>query len=132
MERKRLSGLEKLVMDYVWSHPGCSVSACRDALDASDRSLKENTVRTIFQRLEKKGYVSHEMDGRTYLYRAVEPRKNVAAAAVRQLIDRFCGGSLEELLVGMVENDVVSREELADLTKKIVQKKSTQKRESKA
>lgn len=127
MEQKRLSSLEKLVMDYVWLHPGCSVAACRDALDKSSRPLKETTVRTLFQRLVKKGYVTHEADGRTYLYHAVEPRKSVAATAVQQVIDRFCGGSLEELLVGMVENDVVTREELAELTRRITQKKKESK-----
>lgn len=128
MEIKRLSGLEQLVMDFVWTHPGCSVAECRDALAASTKPLKETTVRTIFQRLAKKGYVVHETDGRTYVYRAVQPRKSVAAQAVRQIINRFCGGSLEELLTGMVENDVVDRQELADLTRRIAQKKGSAKK----
>ena len=116
--RKRLSDLEQLVMDYVWQHPDSTVAACRDGL-ASTRPLKETTVRTLFQRLETKGYVTHKLDGRTFLYRAAEARKNVAAQAVRQIVDRFCGGSLEELLVGLVDNDVVSRKELQQLARKI-------------
>lgn len=87
------------------------------------RPLKETTVRTLFQRLETKGYVRHEVEGRTYVYRAVEARKNVAAQAVRQIVDRFCGGSLEEMLVGLVDNDMVSREELQHLARKIASKK---------
>jgi len=117
--RKRLSELEQLVMDYVWKNPGCTVTACRDALSAASRPLKETTVRTLLQRLAQKGYVTHKVDGRTYLYRASEPRKNVAAQAAKQLIDRFCGGSLEELLVGLVDNDIVSRKELQQLALKI-------------
>jgi len=120
--RKRLSELEQLVMDYVWRNPGCTVSACRDAI-ASMRPLKETTVRTLFQRLETKGYVTHKIDGRTFLYRAAEGRQSVAAAAVKQIVDRFCGGSLEELLVGLVDNDVVSRKELQQLTRRIASKK---------
>jgi BlaI family transcriptional regulator, penicillinase repressor len=121
--RKRLSELEQLVMDYVWRNPGCTVSACREALSAADRPLKETTVRTLLQRLAQKGYVSHKVDGRTYLYRASEPRTNVAAAAAKQIIDRFCGGSLEELLVGLVDNDMVSRKELQQLARRIGSKK---------
>jgi predicted transcriptional regulator len=120
--RKRLSELEQLVMDYVWKNPGCTASACRDAL-ANVRPLKETTVRTLFQRLESKGYVTHKVDGRTYVYRAAEARKNVAAQAVRQIVDRFCGGSLEEMLVGLVDNDVVSRKELQQLARKIAAKR---------
>ena len=127
MAPRRLSPLEHLLMDFVWSHPDCSVSQCRDALSASARPLKENTVRTLLLRLENKGYVRHSADGRTYLYRAAEPRRNVAAQAVKQIIDRFCNGSLEELLVGMVANDVVRRKELADLARRITRKKKEKK-----
>ncbi|HYP08821.1 MAG TPA: BlaI/MecI/CopY family transcriptional regulator, partial [Bryobacteraceae bacterium] len=99
-----------------------SVNACQESLSAS-RPFKESTVRTLFQRLEQKGYVRHEADGRTYLYHAMKPRSNVAATAVKQIIDRFCGGSLEELLVGMVDNDLVDRKELRELARKISAKK---------
>jgi BlaI family penicillinase repressor len=121
--RKRLSELEQLVMDYVWRNPGCTVSACQDALSAMDRPLKETTVRTLLQRLAQKGYVTHKVDGRTYLYRASEARTSVAAHAAKQIIDRFCGGSLEELLVGLVDNDMVSRKELQQLARRIGSKK---------
>ena len=117
--RKRLSELEQLVMDTIWARPGASSDAVRAGLAESGRPLKESTVRTLLARLEKKGYVSHEVEGRTYLYHAVGGRQNVAAEAVRQIIDRFCGGSLEQLLVGMVDNRVVSRKELGALARKI-------------
>jgi hypothetical protein len=55
--------------------------------------LKETTVRTLLRRLEQKGY-EHEAEGRAYLYRAAEPPGHLAARAVRQIIDRFCVGSL--------------------------------------
>lgn len=117
--RKRLSELEQLVMDTIWSKPGASADEVREVLAASGRPLKESTVRTLLARLEKKGYVSHDVDGRTYLYRAVEGRQNVAAEAVRQIIDRFCGGSLEQLLVGMIDHRVVDRKELEAIARKI-------------
>jgi BlaI family transcriptional regulator, penicillinase repressor len=41
---------------------------------------------------------------------------------VRQILDRFCDGSLEQLLVGMVENEVVDREELRRLAQKLGRK----------
>ena len=65
-------------------------------------------------RLEK-GYLQHEEEGRAYLYRAVEPARSLAARAVRQIVDRFCQGSLEELVSGMVEAKVVSKGELERL-----------------
>jgi BlaI family transcriptional regulator, penicillinase repressor len=81
----------------------------------STRSLKEATIRTILRRLEQKGYLAHEADGRAYVYRAVEPRRGLAARAVRQIIDRFCHGSVEDLVSGMVDAKLLTKAELRAL-----------------
>jgi predicted transcriptional regulator len=105
-------------MDYMWANPGCSADQCRAGLDAL-KGLKDSTVRTVLRRLEDKGYLTHTVEGRTYLYRAVEGRANVAADAVRGIVDRLCGGSVEQLLVGMVDSEVIDSDELEQLARKI-------------
>src|SRR5574340_44156 len=115
---KGLGEIEQLVMDYVWSHGPCSAEDCREAL-AATRPMKESTVRTILRRLEEKGFVAHEIKGRTYIYRPLQARQNVAVRAVKHIIDRFCGGSAEELLVGMVQNSVIRRDQLEKLERRI-------------
>jgi predicted transcriptional regulator len=47
----------------------------------------------------------------------------VAARAVKHIIDRFCGGSVEQLMIGMVDNAVVDRKELDRLARKIAARK---------
>ncbi len=123
---KGLGQVEQIVMDFVWTHGPCSAESCREALKPA-RPLKESTVRTILRRLEQKGFVTHEIEGRTYIYRAAEERRNVAVRAVRNIIDRFCGGSAEELVVGMVDNAVIGREQLERLARKIAQQKTQEK-----
>jgi len=123
---KGLGDIEQLVMDYVWANGPCSAEACREALAAS-RPMKESTVRTILRRLEEKGFVAHETSGRTYIYRALQARQNVAVRAVKNIIDRFCGGSAEELLVGMVQNSVIRRDQLEKLARRIAREKSASK-----
>jgi predicted transcriptional regulator len=49
------------------------------------------------------------------LYRATEPSRSLAARAVRQIIDRFCQGSVEELVSGMVEAKALNGDELRRL-----------------
>ena len=83
------------------------------------RRLKESTVRTVLHRLEEKGYVRHTVDGRTYVYEAAQPRGRVAAQAVQRIVDWFCNGSVEEVLVGMVENAMLDRKQLQALAAKI-------------
>lgn len=110
-------------MDFVWGHGPCSAEACREALKP-ERPMKESTVRTILRRLEEKGFVTHEIRGRTYIYRAAEARRNVAVRAVRNIIDRFCDGSAEELVAGMVDNAVIGREALERIAGKIAQQRN--------
>jgi BlaI family transcriptional regulator, penicillinase repressor len=123
---KGLGEIEQLVMDFVWAHGPCSAESCREAL-ADSRAMKESTVRTILRRLEEKGFVAHEIQGRTYIYRALQARRNVAVRAVKHIIDRFCGGSAEELLVGMVQNSVIRREQLEKLARRIAREKAAEK-----
>jgi BlaI family transcriptional regulator, penicillinase repressor len=115
-----------MIMDYLWARGPCSAESCREAL-AATRPMKESTVRTVLSRLEQKGFVAHEVEGRTYIYRAAEPRQNVAVRAVKSIIDRFCGGSAEELVVGMVDHAVIDREQLERLARKIAQQKTAEK-----
>ena len=80
-------------------------------------------MRTVLRRLEEKGYVTHTVDGRTYIYKAADARTNVAARAVRHLIDKFCGGSAEELVIGLVKNEVLDAKQLERLARRIAQQK---------
>jgi BlaI family penicillinase repressor len=114
--------LEQFIMDYVWAHPNCTAEMCREGL-AGQRRLKDSTIRTILRKLEDKGYVTHKVEGRTFVYRAVDTKRGVAAQAVKQLIDRFCGGSVEELLVGLVDNQLLKPGQLQRLAQKIASRK---------
>lgn len=105
-------------MDYIWTHGPSTSEACREAL-ASSRPMKDSTIRTVMRRLEEKGYISHEIQGRTFIYKASDARQNVAVRAVKGIIDRFCGGSAEQLVLGMVDNAVLDRRQLERLARKI-------------
>jgi len=117
-----LGAIEQLIMEHVWLHGPTTAESCREALHAR-HAMKDSTVRTVLRRLEEKGFLRHQVDGRTYVYRAIHGRRNIAARAVSHIVDRFCGGSVEQLLVGMVENDVLDRDELQRLAQRIAQKK---------
>jgi len=115
---KNLGYVEQIVMDYIWSHGPSTSEACREAL-APSRPMKDSTIRTVLRRLEEKGYLTHEIEGRTFIYRAADARQNVAVRAVKGIIDRFCGGSAEQLVLGMVDNAVLDRKQLERLARKI-------------
>ena len=126
---KNLGDVEQAVMDYVWSHGPCTAEDCREAL-ARSRPMKDSTIRTVLRRLEAKGYVAHELEARTFIYRAAEARENVAARAVKHIIDRFCDGSAEQLVMGMVDSNVLGRKDLERMARKIAQSRESQRKSS--
>jgi BlaI family transcriptional regulator, penicillinase repressor len=112
--RPLLTDLENEVMQAVWAGGTCTVEAVHRIVSRK-RNLKETTTRTLLRRLEQKGYLNHEPDGRAYVYRAAESARSLAARAVRQIMDRFCQGSVEELVSGMVEAKVLKKEDIDKL-----------------
>jgi len=114
--RAPLTELENHIMAAIWTGGPCSVEAVHQAISRQHK-LKETSVRTLLRRLEQKGYLRHEVEGRAYIYSAVEPARGLAARAVRQIIDHLCQGSVEELVTGMVDARVLSSRELDQLAR---------------
>jgi predicted transcriptional regulator len=113
-------------MKAVWDGGPSSVEAVHAKVTKTHK-LKETSVRTLLRRLEQKGYLRHKMEGRAYIYSAVEPAKGLAARAVRQIIDHLCQGSVEELVSGMVEAKVLSTRELDQLARFVETRRREQK-----
>jgi BlaI family penicillinase repressor len=118
--RPALSPLENETMNVLWSLGKATADDVRQAFGKA-RDFKESTVRTLLRRLEEKCYVEHEVDGRTYVYRPKVDKQDVAAQAVRGIVDRFCQGSVESLLVGMVNDDLITPGKLQQLADKIAE-----------
>jgi BlaI family penicillinase repressor len=109
--RPPLSHLEQEVMNIVWARGNVSATDVQTAL-TPQRILRGSTIRTVLTRLQEKGYLEHAVNGRTFMYSSVEPPRNLAVRAVKQIVDRFCHGSVESLLVGMVDDEIVNPDEL--------------------
>jgi BlaI family penicillinase repressor len=124
--RSPLTPLESDVMQAVWDAGPCTVDAVHRTV-SRNRNIKETSIRTLLRRLEQKGYLKHEEEARAYVYRAVQPARSLAAHAVRQILDRLCQGSMEELVSGMVDAKVLTKGEMDRLSEFV----STAKRGSK-
>jgi len=116
-----LGDLEREVMQLVWANGPVTAETVREQLS---RPLKESTVRTVLRRLEEKGYTTHTVDGRTYVYQAAEDRGRVAAKAVQRIVDWFCNGSVEEVLVGMVDRAMLDQKQLRALADQVARAKA--------
>lgn len=111
-----LGELERSILLIVWRLGTITAEHVREELG---RPLKDSTIRTVLRRLEEKGYVAHSVENRAFVYRPAETRQRVAGRAVKRIMDWFCEGSVEALLVGMVDSKVLDRAELQRLADRI-------------
>jgi BlaI family transcriptional regulator, penicillinase repressor len=119
-ENKPLSPLELQVMEMLWARTSMTADDVRTALSPA-RPLKDSTIRTVLRRLEEKGYLEHSTEGRTFIYKPKDSAQRTAGNAVRQIIDRFWNGSVEQFLLGMVQNEIVDEDELKRLAARIAE-----------
>jgi BlaI family transcriptional regulator, penicillinase repressor len=113
-----LTELQQAILDFLWKQGPASADQVREAIRPR-HVLKDASVRTLLRRLEARGYLTHSLDGKVFIYEATAARQNVAARAARLLIDRFWGGSAEQFLLGMVDEKVLTAAELRRLVKKV-------------
>ncbi len=121
-----LGELERSILSIVWRLGSVTADQAREELD---RPLKDSTIRTVLRRLEEKGYLTHSVDDRTFIYSPAQSRQRVAGRAAKRIVDWFCEGSVEALLVGMVDSKVLDRAELQRLADRIA---AAQKKEAKS
>ena len=116
--RRHLTELQQAILELFWSKESATSEEVREALRAR-YPLKDSSIRTLLRRLEARGYLSHRLDGRMFVYRARVLPRRVAARAVQHIIDRFCSGSVEQFLIGMVDEKVLSIRELERLARRV-------------
>jgi BlaI family penicillinase repressor len=113
-----LGELEAEVMRLLWQHGSGSAEVVRAWVE---RPLKESTIRTVLRRLEQKGYVSHMVEGRTYVYAPSSPADEIAARSVRGLAELLYRGSVADLVVGLMGKTRLAPKELDRLAELIAQ-----------
>ena len=115
---KPLTELQQAILERIWGQGPATAEQVRDSL-LPKHPLSDSSVRTLLRRLESQGYLRHRVEGKTFVYEAAESPASSAARTVRHLIERFWAGSAEQFLVGMVDEKVLSAEQLEQLAKKV-------------
>lgn len=117
-QKTELGPLEDAVMKVIWESGESTADEVRQKVD-SETELKDSTIRTVLRRLEAKGLLSHRLEGRTFVYFQKVARESLAARAVKGIADRFCKGSISDLLLGMANDQMVTAQELEELAEKV-------------
>lgn len=127
-ESRRLPGLsaaQREIMEIVWERGEVSASDVREILSQT-RAVARNTVRTLLERMEEKGWLTHREEGRTYLYSAAQPRPVAIGQAVLNVVDHVCGGSPEVLLSALLDHRGLTAAELSRIRSLLEKAKANQ------
>jgi predicted transcriptional regulator len=101
-------------MNVLWQRGSGTVQQVLDSLPAKP-ALAYNSVLTTVRILERKGYVRHIKDGRAHVYAPAVARQEASRSEISHLVNRFFRNSHEQLVLNILEDRGINREEIARL-----------------
>ncbi len=113
-----LTPQELEIMKVVWQKGDATVRDVYEDL-LKRRKIAYTTVMTMMKVLEGKGHLRRRLDDRAYVYRPARPESAVVRSMVREFVDRLFNGAAEPLVVHLVKDRHLTREELETLAKQI-------------
>ena len=117
MVRKDLPALspsETEILRLVWQLDKATVQQVCDKLPAR-RKIAYATVQTLLRRLEKKGYLKHDVRGKAYVFSAAVKKENVVKRSVSDFLDRLFGGDPIPLVQYLAEHGKISAADIERL-----------------
>jgi BlaI family transcriptional regulator, penicillinase repressor len=121
---EQLSDVQLAFMRALWSRPGSSVAQVKELLSDEGRELAQTTVATQLGRLEKKGLIAHEVEGRQFLYRALVSEEQVRRSVLARVTEGLFGGDVTALVHQLLDHDRVSAADLAEV-KRLIEAKTS-------
>jgi len=106
-----LTEAELRLMKILWRRGESAVTDLVSAIPDGE-ALAYNSVLTTIRILEQKGYVEHRQEGRAFVYRAVVAEQEASRSEVKHMLSRFFGNSREQLLLTLLGDEDISRDEL--------------------
>jgi predicted transcriptional regulator len=100
------------LMEVLWERGSATAAEVRELLHDE---LAYNTVLTILRRLEQKGYVGREEEGRAHRYFPLVEREQARGSAIRRLVDKVFHGSAELMLTHLVKESMLDEEQVSRL-----------------
>jgi predicted transcriptional regulator len=101
-----LTDAELRIMRVLWSRPEATNQDIVAAV--TDPPLARNTTMTTLGVLERKGYVRHRAEGRTFIYSAIIAEDAVRGSALESVIRRFFDGSAKQLVVKLLDGEHIA------------------------
>ena len=121
--QQQLTPLELQIMNVLWDCGPSNVQSVQERL-AGPPKLAYTTVQTMLNVLHRKGRVRRRLRGRAYEYAPVLTREKAASSAIRDMIDRLFGGSVDGFLMSLVKSRQVDPKKLQELGELVEKRES--------
>jgi BlaI family penicillinase repressor len=108
-----LTPFELEIMNVLWETGPANVQTVQSRM--TGRELAYTTVQTMLNILHRKGKVKRQLTDRAYIYSPVLSRKKAVSQAVGEMLDRFFGGSVDGLVLNLVEAQRLTPKKLAQI-----------------
>lgn len=107
-------------MEMIWKIGPC---APKDVVAEYEEPKPHiNTIATMFQSLERKGYLIHEAKGRGYIYSAAIAQEDYGRSKFTNFVNRYFDNSYMNVVSALVQEEKISKSELLDFLKKLEEK----------
>lgn len=110
---------ELRVMKALWELGHASVADVRAELARRGHEAAYTTVMTLLGRLANKGAVQVDREREPFVYKPAHRRESVLRERLRAFLRDTFDGEASSLVLRLVEDEALSREELRDIEKKI-------------
>jgi BlaI family penicillinase repressor len=110
--RPPLSRAETEILTLLWGLGRGSVQDVCERLPAT-RKIAYATVQTLLRRLEKKGYVAHEIEGKAHVFHPMARREDVIQKSVADFVDQLFGGDPIPLMLHLADHAKLSTADIA-------------------
>jgi BlaI family penicillinase repressor len=118
MTATQLGRVQLLIMQALWKRGRATAREITDELNEQE-PIAHSTVQTLLRSLEEKGSITHEVEGRTFVFVPVVAEDKYKHTATRDLLERVFGGDVRSLVAHLLQNEKVSRKELDEIRKMI-------------
>jgi BlaI family transcriptional regulator, penicillinase repressor len=103
---------ELKVMKLLWEHGALKPSELQDRFP---EPIKNPALRSYLTTLLEKGHVRRRRVGKAYFYKAVTQSRSAFRTMLGELVDSFCGGSIQGLVMNIIKAEQLSENELLEM-----------------
>jgi len=121
MTATQLGRVQLLIMQVLWENGRTTAREITDSINDVE-PIAHSTVQTLLRGLEEKGAVSHDCEGRTFVFFALVKEAQFKQSATSDLVQRVFGGKAASLVSHLLKNEKVSAKEIDEIRKLIDQK----------